>query len=324
MKKLAFCAFAITPLLQDADGSVEPLRRIYEAADTPDARIAALGEIAARDLPGHPSAVVAEAVAVGLRDDSYAVRKRAVELLGAGMHAETAVLSLVRAASVQAREEREMRESIDRMMEESKEFQEVLRGKFSLKELEGSAERFQEDAAHWRRFTGIYETRAALVAALSGLRDDRSVEALGQLLVHTIGEQGPIVDALLLLGSLDAVRHVVRCMTACAKELCDAERDLKKLEREEPAKRPTVDDGGEWQRQENARAAKIEAQAKRTAQLQMRGMELRDKLAAFAAARGLPEVPKEPFRASKWPFWVKEAEATLPARLGKIGSTANN
>lgn len=319
MRRATF-VLATALLLQNAKDDLETLRRVYETADTPEARVSALQKIAESESPGQPSAVVAAAVAMGLHDDSYAVRKRAVELLGAGMHAETAVVSLSQAASVQARKERELWERIKKIEKES---QNPWPGRYTLKELRKSLESGLEDAAYLKGVAGINETHAALVAALSGLPDDRSVAALGELLVHAINGQDPVVDALLVLGSLDALRRVVRCMTSCAKELRDAERELKELERQKSAKRPNFDDGNEWQRQENARTDKIEAQAKKTARLRLKGMTLRDKLAAFAAARGLPEVPKEAFHASKWPLWIKEAEATLPASLGRIGSSAN-
>jgi len=177
--------------------------------DPPDARIAALESIA-RLVDAHanaPSPDAAKALAIGLKDDSYSIRRKAVELLLHGQHPETVVTALIVAQNEANRDWKEIDGFFARWAE--------VHGKPGANKWDSKEnETFSRDMSA----PGYIQ---ALLKALGKLPDDRSEKALLEYLRCPLEKTpaiflGSACDAALELRSRKSVGRVAELLPQLA------------------------------------------------------------------------------------------------------------
>ncbi len=178
-------------------------------------RISALGKIAhlTTQHAQVPSPEVAEALGLGLADDSFAVRLEAVRLLSAGQHAETALGALVAAAPGIA----ELWTDVELPPTPGKP---DLTDPRQLKKLQAELEKLPGGSGDLLLRQQYYEK---LVEALARSHDARAEEAVLEM------EHGavtlPVAESVLDFGSRRSTEKVVEWLATCETRLARDARD---------------------------------------------------------------------------------------------------
>ncbi len=284
----------------------------YKRADEPSIRIELLREISDLQDEEEEAPEVVPALIRGLKDDSFAVRAVAVELLAERDDSETAFQALLASAN----KAEDFKEEIQYALKKFEAKIPKPGDKDAVEMLERASDLLKEKAKIWE---GVAEYNTALSTAILARRDDRCVEAIGSLLkMQLYGEDAfPLVDGLFALGTRPAVKEAIDLLPVLEKALKDREKPRKKLARERAQKVPKYWKGTKdsWAEREAGRlAGLLAAFDKRTAELEEWRSRYATLLAEASTKAGLASPPAVP-EAKKWTRWWREAKMALPESL---------
>ncbi len=292
-------------------------------ADAVEARVEALETIAALQIDGEPaSAAITKSLAVGLLDDNPEVRTRTAGLLGEKQHADTAVRKLTEATRAELKQ-------WNKAGAELKEFYTSGKASKLLEAYWTEAEAGVPNAVRHRdEYNEQIETHMAGISTHAGVlddyfaqlvtwKDDRSVRVLIALLKEVsqgklaesevvricLKRSSSVTEALLTLGSQEALESVIDSIATWTKRTTQAEKTLEKLNEAKPG------EYGPWE---------IGAAESDVRDLRSHKAELGKALKEFAAANNLPRPPGSSAKKSAWRSWKTKTRGKLPKKLGTV------
>ncbi|MEM7308343.1 MAG: hypothetical protein AAF682_16810 [Planctomycetota bacterium] len=263
----------------------------------------------------------ARVLAAAVEDESTTVRVRAIEpLVGIGEH-DVAVEAFDKASKALLRERKVAEKELDEHVGGERPGIDPGGSQASVdRDLEAIRVWGEVVADIGRRLAGLSSVEYALAAGFIALPDDRGVAALVGLLDEAPPDyrSDALLEALLELGSADALRSASRHLSSAEKARRDIEGALKKARRAKPARAPKGADKGEWQASEEERLAEAIADHEEDlAELDAWATSLAERLTAFAKMHELASPPKSVFPARAWRGWGMEQAELLPASLGR-------
>ncbi|MEM9379351.1 MAG: hypothetical protein AAGB93_05315 [Planctomycetota bacterium] len=293
------------------------LVRRYRASEAVEARVLALEEIAALHRGEGSDPAITRAVVDALkRKEPFEVRTRAIELLGAGLDPDAAVVALVQAARGLERD----RDDLRKLSEEAPELRKDRKGNASVAD---TTEFLTQVSDHLEavkeRMEAMETLQSALVVALRTRRDDRCAEGLG-----LVGRASPrsaraldALDGLLDLGTAPAVEEALAMFRRDEEVVKAFEKQRKELERSRVTRVPKSWKGSkaDWKEREDER---IETALEKHDALALFSTGWIDgyaeRIRAFAKAKGLDEPPSTT-KSHAWKRWFKSAGKELPASV---------
>ena len=210
---------AAAPAPRDLSDLIRELRK----AEQPEIRINVLTKIAAvSESPEEPNAVV-NALARGLKDDSFLVAAKAAELLGTRYKNDAALEHLVDACGDLEKVRKKALDGLEEMKNPLPKFGD----KTFVEDLNKLSALLDKKMAMLEELH-VYET--ILLMGILMRRDDRCVEALADLMkFHLYNDTSwPIVEGLFNIGTSTAIEEVIelfpmaeKALDVRAKERCD-------------------------------------------------------------------------------------------------------
>lgn len=323
MLQLAAALPLVVPGAFLAAGDLSALVEAYRHATEVDGRIEALDAIAAY-VPADREEEVEQtrALVAALEDESFLVQAHAVPLVAAAPARGLALDGLL----ATCRRMQELQDEIRQRVREATSDDlspfaparsgKAKRGRETLGERLERIQRESEELAEYLRSVQDYShVLDALVRSLTGLRDERAVEGLGTLLESNVfDERGTaIVEALLQLGSEEAVKEVCEVFVRFDRVVKERKKVERELDRAKPGKKPgdwIADDV--WEAMEEKRIAERRLSFEKQVQTQDAWIEgIRERLVAFAEGRGLPPTPRKVVPGRAWRAWAQKAAKTL-------------
>ena len=295
-------------------------------AESSDARIALLEEIAAMQVEGEPALEsITKALAVGLKDDVAAVRLRTAELLGPKQHPDTVVRVLARATKVELGYWNRAGGKLNAYHTSDKAAKLIRKyWKDAENGVPGavrSRDEYNEVIA--KRMKVIVEhasVQEEYITQLATWSDDRSVAALAVMLAEysdgklaqsevvriCLARSLSAIDALLSLRSQPALEAVTDSLASWTKRTARAHATLKKMDN---AKSGTY---GQWE---------INAALSNWQELEKHLASVRERVVEFASANKLATPPGSAAKKSAWHSWRTKTRQELPKSLGSVAVT---
>ncbi|MEM7308342.1 MAG: hypothetical protein AAF682_16805 [Planctomycetota bacterium] len=294
------------------------LIRRARGAPSPPERIEALEAIAGL-TGGDDRPKRAQALASALDDESTDVRVRGIQLLvDAGEH-DIAIVALVKATKAVSREKEAQRKALDKYgRRRPPAFDPNTTHEKRMRDLEALRAWSAEGLKITERLAALQSVSSALASAFVALPDDRGVGALGDLLADAPAgaDADALVEALLGLGTGDALRQVAAYFPRVEKARGEVEGRVKKARRAKPGRKPKGRAKDEWEASEKQRLAKAVARHEEgLAALDAWSATLAERLAAFATEHGLAPPPEAALPARPWRDWSTKQALLLPARV---------
>ncbi|MFT4541508.1 MAG: hypothetical protein ACI835_003969 [Planctomycetota bacterium] len=301
----------------------------------PEKKIEVLEKLAKMTL-GHenaPSVRVVSRLLIALDDEAIEVQRAAVALLAQGQNQAAMIDGVVEAAGRLAKRLERLEaetDKIDAAVEKKKSKRRTTSGQKKvalIKDLNkltdllsGIEGLVNKQLRHW-------ELREAYSNLLVTLRDDRSVDALVQFAKSNSTKTSPmpLVNALLELGSRDALLAAVKQVEWYQDQYKDCSKSLKKAEESKPERLPEYWNATEdaWiARHQKEKDKQVEFAKSRLATCELVGDELH---AALTKVASRIESPKPPSRSTRpysaWRRWLSQNEDQFPESLGKLDSS---
>ena len=292
-------------------------------AETAEARVEALEAIAALQVEGEPAqARITQSLAIGLSDDAPDVRKRTAALLDHTQHAETAVRVLAKATRSELKAWNKAGEKLNAFYTSGK-ASKLLESYWTEAEagVAGAVDHrdaYNEQIAKHMAEIGIHAgVLDGYIAQLATWPDDRSVGALSVLLKEfsegqlaesevvriCLKRSTRVSEALLILGSQDALESLVDSLMSWDKRAARSEKTLGKMRDAKPG------EYGPWE---------INYAESNVRDLQAHLTKDRKSLKEFASANDLPRPPGALAKKSAWRSWKGKARGKLPKKLGTV------
>lgn len=204
------------------------LKKEFRKADTQAARIELLKEMA--KVAGASPDQIADALELGLEDDSFLVQARAAKQLGALIENEAALTALLDAG-------RSFTSDRAEAMQMPKLNVPKLGDKDGLEKLRLMQEQLDKKT---ERLKGLVKYEKELIGALLSSEDERCVEVFGEILqavpLDPYGED--IVKWLFHVGTTSSLDEVMDFIPVMDKQIKSREKERKKLARTRPERTP--------------------------------------------------------------------------------------
>jgi hypothetical protein len=299
---------AAAPAPRDLSDLIRELRK----AEQPEIRINVLTKIAAvSESPEEPNAVV-NALARGLKDDSFLVAAKAAELLGTRYKNDAALEHLVDACGDLEKVRKKALDGLEEMKNPLPKFGD----KTFVEDLNKLSALLDKKMAMLEELH-VYET--ILLMGILMRRDDRCVEALADLMkFHLYNDTSwPIVEGLFNIGTSTAIEEVIELFPMAEKALDVRAKERKKLARQRPERIPKMWKGTKsaWKAREQGRiGATVTRFDAVTERLENWRFELSSRVQKLARGASLELPPSTP-DADAWDDWWKKRRGALPESL---------